>query len=429
MDSLDNMIFATLQSPLNSGLSILSDFISPAFGGFAPGIIPTGATNPVYGFSIANKESYSSYSDYSIFEDAILRHWYDINGNGVAGSNAAGSQYIWPGITSPIADFTQSSSYHLIYAYLIENSRILQIFERFIEKYVDDEDLGIASPGVYQWILNSERLFFKDETRRSHNIRSLIRPSFEANRRNAYYRMFGMDLAFGDIHSTTGGTSSYIKARTANQQFIPLFERYLSEVWQGYINARNSSGPNTSDVNNVIEIAIQIRELLQARRGGRPGGGANVYGGTNLSIEEFSSVVLLSWFAFIISADTQVVQYLNCQSSTIGERLIKIGDKVGVPAHTKCQALFEMAGAAANILALVEVGSDMENVGVVQTMLSSLNPGVIPTVYSDYMNNFLTVINNWEKATGHRIKNPEGNITGTVKIQPNGIKSTKPALN
>jgi hypothetical protein len=28
------------------------------------------------------------------------------------------------------------------------------------------------------------------------------------------------------------------------------------------------------------------------------------------------------------------------------------------------------------------------------------------------------VINNWEKATGHKIKNPEANVTGTVKVQP-----------
>ena len=431
MDALDNLIFATLQSPLQTGTPIVSDYIPPAFGTFAPGITPTGAFNPVYNFLTTDKETYSSYADYSIFERAILRHWYDINGNGLA--FAINSQYEWPG-TGVIADFTQSSSYHLIYAYLLENTRMLQIFERLIEKYVSDEELGIASSNVYQWIINSERLFFKDETTRSHNIRSLIRPSFESNRRNAYHRMFGIDLAFGDINSTSGGAFPYYKAKTANQQFISLFERYLSEVWQGYINARNSVGPNTTDVNIIVELATQIRELLKARRGGRPGGGLNAYAGTNLSMEEFASVILVTWFTFIIATDTDVVKFLNCQSSTIGERLVKIGNKVGVPAHTKCQALFEMAGAAANILTLVEIGSYLEVTGNVQTMLSSLNPGVLPSINSDYMNNFLTVINNWEKATGHRIKNPEGNIRGTVKIQQNGVSTstgvkTQPALN
>ncbi len=425
MDALDNMIFATLQSPLQSGSAILSDYIPSTFGSFAPGVIATNTFNPVYGFSTTDKETYSSYPDYAIFEDAILRHWYDINGNGIAGSLADNFQYEWPigSSNTVIADFTQSSSYHLIYAYLIENTRILQIFERLIEKYANEEELGIASANVYQWILNSERLFFKSETSKSRNVRSLIRPNFESNRRNAYYRMFGMDLAFGDINSGPGGTTQYVKAKTANQQFVPLFEKYLSEVWQGYINARNSSGPNTSDVNGIVEIATQIRELLKARRGGQPGGALNAYQGTNLSIEEYASVVLTTWFTFIVSTDTQVVQFLNCQSSTIGERLIKIGAKVGVPAHTKCQDLFEMAGAAANILSLLELGTYLETTGNLQTMLSSLNPGTAASIDSDYMNNFLTVINNWEKATGHKIKNPEANIRGTVSVRSNGAKT------
>ena len=428
MDALDNMIFATLQSPLRSGSKILSDYISfpTTFGSFQPGVLSTNTFNPIYGFSSANKEAYASFADYSIFEDAILRHWYDINGNGAAGSLASNFQYQWPIGTSNtvIADFTQSSSYHLIYAYLIENTRILQIFERLIEKYSNEEELGIAPASVYQWMLNSERLFFKSETSKSRNVRSLIRPNFESNRRNAYYRMFGMDLAFGDINSSSGATTAYTKAKIANQQFIALFEKYLAEVWQGYINARNSSGQNTSDVNNIVEIATQIRELLQARRGGRPGGGLDIYQGTNLSMEEYASVVLTTWFTFIISADTNVVQFLNCQSSTIGERLTKIGNKVGVTAHAKCQDLFEMAGAAANILSLLEMGTYLETTGDVQTMLSSLNPGTASTINSDYMNNFLTVINNWEKATGHKIKNPEANIRGTVSVRSNGVKTT-----
>jgi hypothetical protein len=352
----------------------------------------------------------------------MTRHWYDVD--------AAGT-YVWPGIVPPVSDFTQSPGYHLMYAYLIENTRILQIFERVIEKYLQDEQLGVAQQAeVFQWIVNSERLFFKDESPRSHNIRSFIRPSYDANRRNAYYRMFGMDLAFGDIVSSSGGSLQYHKASAANQQFIPLFERYLTEIWQGYTNARNTSGQNTSDVNNVVELAVQLQELLAARRGGRPGGVPNTYASRNLSYEEFSSVLLVSWFTFIISDNTPVVEFLNCQSSTIGERLIKIGNKAGVAAHTKCQALFEMAGAASNILTLLEAGGYLDANANVQNMLSSLNPGTPISPDSDYMNAFLTVINNWEKATGHKIKNPESNILGTVKVfQGSTAPRPMPAVN
>ena len=131
---------------------------------------------------------------------------------------------------------------------------------------------------------------------------------------------------------------------------------------------------------------------------------------------------MTSWFTFIISDDTPVVNFLNCQSSTIGERLIKIGNKVGIPAHGKCQSLFEMAGAASTILITIEAGGVLDNDSVMQNILSSLNPPVVPSVNANYMTDFLTIINNWEKATGHKIKNPEANITGTVRIQPNGAK-------
>jgi hypothetical protein len=426
MDAIDNIVFATLLSPLqpqvNLGptLPILSNFIAnDQFGGFAPGVVtPSGYFNPVFSFSTDNKQVFCSYSDYSVIETAILRHWYDVNGNGL-GAGAQNFQYNWPGITEPVSDFTFSSNYHLIYSYLVENSRILQIFERVIDKYLHNEELGIAPPDVYQWFLNSERLFFGEGSTRSTNIRSLLRINYDSNRRNAYYRLFGIDLAFGDISDASGGVFPYEKSKTANQQFIPLFERYLSEVWQAYINARNTSGPNTADINNLVELATQLRELLIARRGIRaPTGTKNAYAATNLSLEEFASAMLVSWFTFIICDNTDVVTFLNCQSSSIGERLVKIGEKVGVPAHTKSQALFEMAGAAASVLNLLEAGGYLDASGSVQNMITSLEPGKIPSLDSDNMNYFLLVIHNWEKATGHMIKNPEAKLNGTVKIQP-----------
>jgi hypothetical protein len=322
-----------------------------------------------------------------------------------------------------LASFEESSTYHLINAYLLENTRILQIFERFVEKYLVDEEFGIAANSqVFNWIQNAERLFFKSDTQVFSNIRSLIRPSSDASRRNAYWRMFGMDLAFGDINSQNNGSLAYHKAKSTNQEFVPLFEKYLCEIWQGYINSRNTAGVNTADINILVDLAQQLREMLIARRGNTD---LNTYANLNLSREEFSSVLVTSWFTFIISDNTPVVEFLNCQSSTIGERLLKIGAKVGIPAHRKCQSLFEMAGPAANILINIEAGNILDNPGVMQSILSSLNPNppaAPQQVNVDFMTDFLTVINNWEKATGHRIKNPEGNITGTVKIQQNGVK-------
>lgn len=436
MDIIDNLMYTSYASPVQQtvqallpppaaapGLQpapvnrIISDFI-PAFlpaGGAVPIVAGAGT---VFTYPLGDKMNFCTYDDPRLIEAAIHRHWYDIN-NQVNYDNDGIRQARVPVPAGSVrlVSFEDSSSYHLIYAYLLENTRILQIFERVIEKYFTDEELGIANNSqVVTWINNAERLFFKNDSLLSSNIRSLIRPSSDSTRRNAYWRMFGMDLAFGDINSQSGSIP-YIKAKASNQQFIPLFEKYLSEIWQGYVNARNSSGENDSDVNVISDLARQLRELLIARRGDVAG---NTYANQNLSREEFSAVLITSWFNFIISDNTPVVDFLNCQSSTIGERLFKIGNKVGVPAHSKCQSLFEMAGAAANILTTIEVGGFLDNAGVIQTMLSSLNPppAVPPAqVFINFMTDFLTVINNWERATGHKIKNPEAKITGTVRVQ------------
>ena len=420
MDIIDNIIYAAYVSPLQQTFAaalpqpiqpapinrIISEYI-PAF--VSPPVPAVAGGN----YTLPEKMDFCSYEDPEFIEKAVNRHWYDIDNQ---------SNYDSLGLTNfgqPIngirlISFEETSTYHLIYSYLIENTRILQIFEKLIEKYFVDEDFGISlNSQVVTWIRNSEQLFFKEY------LRSRLRISSDSVRRNAYWRMFGMDLAFGDI-KTQNELFLYHKAKASNQQFILLFEKYLIEVWQGYINARNIAGENKTDLNVIVDLATQLRELLQARRGV----GGLSYSNQNLSNVEFYSVLIASWFTFIISDNTPVVQFLNCQSSTIGERLLKIGAKVGVPAHSKCQSLFEMAGAASNLLISIEVGGFLDNPGQVQNILSSLNPpGPPPPVYGAFMQDFLTVINNWEKATGHRIKNPETRLSGTLKLEQKSGKT------
>jgi hypothetical protein len=448
MDIIDNLMYATYGSPLEVaravaspplpptvdpvtlGNRIISNYI-PSFANPAIPIANIGLLgDPVFSFNITDKMKFCAYQDPDVVEDTILRHWHDINmrrnydqsGVTPSGTVASGDRY---------SSFEVSSTYHMIFAYLTENTRMLQIFERMLEKYLHDEEFGIANdPLAFNWIQNSERLFFKNDSLRSSNIRSLVRPNAEASRRNAYWRMFGMDLAFGDINSHGGGSAPYYKAKVTNQQFIPLFERYLTEVWQAFINARNTSGMNTSDIDALKSLAIDLRELLIARRGDP----ATRYVNLNLSREEFSSVLMTSWFMLAITDNTPIVQFLKCDSSTIGDRLINIGNKVGIPAHSKSQALFEIAAAASNILRKIEDQGILDNQTRMRAILSSLDPnapGSDPDV--NIMTDLLTIINYWEKATGHRIKNPEANIRGTVKVQQNGVSSngvkSQPALN
>lgn len=452
MDIIDNLIYANCASALRQAVVINPGtlFPPPQTGGtgnrisseYIPSFIPTvaptvvagiagqpdnvGSTvDPVFSYDLVDKMNFCAFRDPDVIEDSVRRHWYDIDNRSKYDSDGVQPVTVTSAHTNQnrYSNFVNSSTYHLIFAYLIENTRILQIFERMIEKYMYDEAFGIADePLAFNWIQNSERLFFKNDSMRSSNIRSLIRPSADASRRNAYWRMFGMDLAFGDINSQNGAGLPYVKANTANLQFIPLFEKYLSEVWQAYINARNSSGVNTSDFDILVSLATDLQEMLQARRGASSG---NTYADLNLSREEFASVLMTTWFTFIISDDTPVVQFLRCQSTTIGERLIKIGNKVGIPAHRRSQDLFEMAAAAANILRRIEDGGTFDNPAIVSTIIQSLNPPVTPplTAPQNLMTDLLTIINYWEKATGHKIKNPEANIRGSVSVQSNGVKT------
>ncbi|MBI5646907.1 MAG: hypothetical protein HY962_08230 [Ignavibacteriae bacterium] len=407
MDILDNLIYVGSHAPLN--LPMLPVPGNPTMVG--------STLDPVYSYGLNEKMDFCSHRNPDDYDEIIRQHWFDIDDQVHYDSNGRQpwNVGVGPG-QNRYTGFVRSSTYHLIYAYLAENTRILQIFERFIERYLRDEEFGIAENSqVFNWIHTSEQLFFRNDVLRVANVRSKLRPSFDAVRRNAYWRLFGMDLSFGDINSPSGSMLPYEKAKAGNQQFIVLFEKYISEVWQAYINARNAVGVNTTDIDSLTSMARDLQEMLQARRGSTSG---NTYADLNLSREEFNAVLITTWFTYIISDDTPVVQFLNCQSSTIGERLRKIGIKVGIPAHGKTQDLFELAGPTANILRIVEEGGILDDTSRITTIISSLIPPVPTpaTPEQNIMTDLLTIINHWEKATGHRIKNPEANIRGTVSI-------------
>jgi hypothetical protein len=86
-----------------------------------------------------------------------------------------------------------------------------------------------------------------------------------------------------------------------------------------------------------------------------------------------------------------------------------------------------MAGPAANVLSLIETGGVLDDETKMQATLVSLIPPAAPSIYSNYMTDLLMVINNWERATGHRIKAPETRVTGVVKVSQDGQRAKAPA--
>src|SRR5919106_1805268 len=76
---------------------------------------------------------------------------------------------------------------HLIYAYMIENTRIYEIFRRVVKEFLFGEKLGTPSAATQLWLRNTEELFYRDPPPLSiTNISSHIRPDLRATRRNAY---------------------------------------------------------------------------------------------------------------------------------------------------------------------------------------------------------------------------------------------------
>ena len=429
MDFIDQLIYTANTANVRGAFPALpSDFIGGIPQAGLPALANAGASYPRQ-----FREDFVFFQDPNVIDRSIQKHWFDMTNGPINLFN----------LFAPV----DPPPYHLIYAYLLENSRLSQIMERLIYMYQHDEILGIASPGnvinenAFQWISNTENLFFKTLSNTSYrNIAGNLRPNPEASRRNAYYRLFGMDLAFGDPAGGSSNTDySYHKAKTANQQFIVLFEQFLTEIWQAYMNAQNTSGANTTDYQKIRDMAIKLREMLMARRGGLGTISLANYRFMNLSKEEYSTVGLLSWLFFVISYNSPLVTFLGCQANTASERLTNIGKKVGIEAHKKSQALFDMAGPMGTVLRQIEFGT-FETVGAVAWIRGVIEaetplgrPPVATVQQVAALGDLLTIINNWEKATGHKIKHPEANITGTVSVRSNGVSSNgvkaKPVMN
>lgn len=233
--------------------------------------------------------------------------------------------------------------HHLGYAYILENTRVIQILRRVVREYRAGEGLGIPSPGTQRWLNATETLLFgAANPLASWLSTSNIRHDAEAVRRNAYWRLFGLDLAFGGDDNSP---PAYDKAKTANHGFVPVFEELLFEIWQAISNVRNSSGTNNADNDRIYRLSEQLKyEFLSRRKSDM------------LKREELSAVTALGWADLTLRFDSPIVVDLRAQASSAAERLCLIGERVGLPAHSKSAAFFSMASALSHFLRTVEEG-------------------------------------------------------------------------
>jgi hypothetical protein len=294
------------------------------------------------------------------------------------------------GVWTPVWD-------HLIYAYMIENTRVYEIMARVISEYSQGERLGILQRNAsYQWLRTTEEVFYKDYSPiQPFNLVSRIRPDIAATRRNAYYRMFGMDLN----HGRDGAASyPYIKPPVANREFVATFEEFLGQVWRAIENANNQLANNPTDFPAIQDLADRLQNMLTARRGG-------AYDRPNLAREEFLAVSLAAWLDLTLSFDTPIVLELAASGPSPEERLRQIGERVGLPAHGRSHSYFLLAPRVSELLISLERG-DFNNRAGAETLAA---PGLNPV-----RDNVAEVIHHWSLISGRNLKSIAAKVTASL---------------
>lgn len=282
---------------------------------------------------------------------------------------------------------------HLVYAYLLESTGVVEIMAEVLRRLAVGETLEPVTPAAAQWARATEELFFRDPPLFSiTGVVSQLRPDARVGRRNAYWRMFGMDLPHPIPPAwLPPGPSREApwKADTGagvNTVFREKWSELLRQLWLGMENSRNFSGPNATDAQYVGLLCQSLDDMLGNRR--RNGA---------LAREEFSYVSMLSWFHLTLETDSPIVVDLQAIATSAEERLARIGQRVGIAPAARSRELFELADRMSALLWAIEFG--LFNDGSTARTLYDPAAGN-PTLVTE-MN---TIIDLWQSATGDRVK-------------------------
>jgi hypothetical protein len=289
----------------------------------------------------------------------------------------------WNGVGPMPATFHSTNWDHLIYAYVIENTRIFEIFSKVLLKYMNGGELETPSQTSQLFWRNLEFLIFGDAMPSMvWTTSGRLRRDEQANRLATYYWMFGIDLSHA---AQIAVEHPYEKPAASNRDFIPTFEAFGREVWRGIVNAKNISGVNDADPNVIATLAERLYDMMQTQR---------QYG--NLSREEFRAVAIMSYMHLAVLFDSPIVQDLRAEASSPELRLQKIAERVGMSAHPKSKALFDLAGPFSILMQSIETQKFNDATGA-QTLYSQTAPNFVAK-------NAENVIDQYTLATGRDLK-------------------------
>ncbi len=300
--------------------------------------------------------------------------------------------------------------HHLMYAYLIESTGVIEVFAEVMRRLIQGEGLGQLTPPTVKWLRTTEELFFRDPPLFSiGGVVSELRPHARVNRRQSYWRMFGFDLPHG-YPSTAPGASeadSWKKSPglTANADFRAKWTELLRQVWMGLENRSNASGANPTDPAYVAQLCRALQDMMNDRRKGGL-----------MAREEFAYVALLSWFDLTLESDAPIVRDLKAEGTFADERLRSIASRVDMKPAARTRELIQLAPLAATVLRSIELGLFSQPAGA-----AALFTGTTPLTTD--MNE---IINLWQSATGDRVKERPLGTLRNAPAQPLRIPQPTP---
>lgn len=295
---------------------------------------------------------------------------------------------------------------HLIYAFLVESTGIAEILREVVRRYVVGETLEASSDRTYSWIRATEELFFRDPPLFSiTGTVSALRPDQYVNCRNAYWRMFGMDLP----HPATGVDGQPWKAdvgASANLRFGEVWIKLLRQIWIAYENDTNAVGANPTDAGYIGYLCQTLSQMMSMRR--RAG---------MLAREEFGHVVTMSWFHLLVETENQVVRDLQASVGPAGnpaDRLTRIAQRVGITPPRRAREL-ELADLVSPVLMFIEAGRFNSSKDAELLFRS----GSAQPVVRDTMNR---IIDLWQSATGDSIKDHKVRVSGPAPASAQPVR-------
>ena len=282
---------------------------------------------------------------------------------------------------------------HLIYAYAIENTRGSQILARVVRAFRSGEGLGLPSTATQRWLDTTETLLLGAANPVAAWLStSTVRPDPEAVRRNAYYRLFGMDLAHG---TDANAPFPFDKAEASNRAFAQLFEELLHELWRAIENVRNLVAGNQTDDDRIYRLAEQLGFMLRSRR-------QNAL----LSREELAATTVMGWVHLTLGSNTPLVVDLRAQATSPADRLRVIGERVGLLPHSRANSFFAMATSLSLLLRALEAGwvTSSAQSWLLYLVAPPLGTPPLPPGVTPLGTEVRRVITEWAAASGRNLK-------------------------